>query len=51
MSDEQAVRTRIERLHGLLQKVTGEPARQELEQLLAEAMLELDQILEKSQQR
>ncbi len=51
MSDEEAVRTRIERLHGLLQKVTEEAARQELEQLLAEAVQELDQILEKSQQR
>ncbi len=51
MSDEEAVRIRIERLHGLLQKVTEEAARQELQQLLAEAVQELDQILEKSQQR
>jgi predicted nucleic acid-binding Zn-ribbon protein len=44
MSDLKELETRIDRLHHLLRTVDDEPARRELERLLAEARRNLESV-------
>ena len=48
MSDLKELETRIDRLHHLLRAVDDEPARQELERLLAEARRDLEDVRRRS---